>query len=248
MKPICLAALAFPFCALAEVPAAPAADQSAPVTDSVVVKGVRDPAIMPYADAYKFQTQVSQVPHDKVRMRLQVKSNDKAVAPADIRIRLSGDNTDIPVPLGPEGDVEIPLSAEALADKAEFVTNQKKGSLAVHLSLSPKLAEDGRIEYTDALASFDQARLLMKEIIPWYFRLLIPNPNALRVCFEREGGRAELITPAGPQPLEIKGKRQCAVLALDADEAAQRMALVFSPPYKTEYARKGWFSDGYGER
>ncbi|MCX9155396.1 hypothetical protein OPU71_04590 [Niveibacterium sp. 24ML] len=245
MKALCLAALIAPLCAYAESPPAPAADQSAPVADSVIVKGVRDPAIMPYADAYAFQTQVQRVQHDKVRMRLQVKSNDKAVSPADIRIRLTGENTDIPVPLGPEGDVEIPLSAEALADKAEFVTNQKRSSLAVHLTLSPRLADDGKIAYADALEATEQSKRLMKEIIPWYFRLLIPNPNALRFCFEREGAQAALQTRSGQQALEIKGKRQCAVVPLDADAREDTQAILLSAPYKAEFTRTGWFSDGH---
>jgi hypothetical protein len=244
MKALCIAALMLPLHVYADM-SAPAADQSAPVADSVVVKGVRDPAIMPYADAYKFQTQISRVPHDKVRLRLQVKPHDRAVSQGDIRIRLSGENTDIPVPLGPEGDIEIPVSAEALADKAEFVTNQRKDTLAVHLTLSPKLAENGRIEYADALQSAEQSRLLMKEIVPWYFRLLISNPNAMRVCFEHEGGEAALLTRTGQEALEIKGKRQCAVLPLDPDKREHIQTLVLSTPYKTEFTHKGWFSDGH---
>ncbi|GAA5174537.1 hypothetical protein GCM10025771_04490 [Niveibacterium umoris] len=243
MKPICLALLLFPLAAYCdEVPPAPA---DAPlVSDKIVVKGVRDPAIMPYADAYKFFTQVDKVPHDKVRMRMQIKSADKSVKASDIRIRLVGDETDIPVPLGEEGDIDVPRSEAALADKAEFVTNQKKGSLQVHLTLSPEFPNAERIAYADALISRDQAIHLMKEIVPWYFRLLIAEPNAIRACFEREGAHATLITTAGEETLPIKSKRQCAVLKLDAGKRESWQALALTPPSKLEFTHVNWLSDG----
>jgi len=241
MKRIALALLLTPLIALAED--APPPDADTP-TEKLVVKGVRDPAIMPYADAYKFFSQVDRVEHDKVRMRMQVKSADKSVKSSDIHIRLVGDNTDIEVPLGEEGDIDVPRSEAALADKAEFVTNQKKDSLQVHLTLTPNLPAAGHVSYADALASADQARRLVKEIVPWYFRLLISDPNAMRACFEREGGEAALLTGSGSETLAVKGKRQCAVVPLDPKQGERWQAVALSPPYKLEFTHIGWFSDG----
>ncbi|WP_374602528.1 hypothetical protein [Niveibacterium sp.] len=241
MKRIALALLLSPLVALAEEAPLPATDAPA---EKLVVKGVRDPAIMPYADAYKFFSQVDRVEHDKVRMRMQVKSADKSVKASDISIRLVGDNTDIAVPLGEEGDIEVPRSEAALADKAEFVTNQKKDSLQVHLTLTPNLPVAGRVSYADALTSADQARRLVKEIVPWYFRLLISDPNAIRACFERDGGEAALLTGSGSEALAIKGKRRCAVVPLDPKQSDRWQALALSPPYKLEFTHIGWFSDG----
>lgn len=218
--------------------------ESEAATEKLVVQGVRDPAIMPYAEAYKFFSQIDRVAHDKVHMRMQVKSADKSVKTSDIRIRLVGDNTDIAVPLGEEGDIVVPRSETALADKAEFVTNQKKDSLQVHMTLTPKLPVGDRISYADALASADQVKRMMKEIVPWYFRLLISDPNAMRACFEREGGEAALVGADGRETLAIKGKRQCAVVPLDAKLGDRWQAVALSPPYKLEFARIGWFSDG----
>ncbi len=242
MKRIALVLLLSPLAALAdEEPPAPTADTP---TEKLVVKGVRDPAIMPYADAYKFFSQIDRVEHDKVRMRMQVKSADKSVKPTDIRVRLIGDNTDIDVPLGEEGDIEVPRSEAALADKAEFVTNQKKDSLQVHLTLTPNLPVADQVSYADALASADQARRLVKEIVPWYFRLLISDPNAMRACFEREGGEAALIAGDKREALAVKGKRQCAVFALDPKHGERWQAVALNPPYKLEFTHIGWFSDG----
>lgn len=244
MKPICLALLLLPLTAVAQTAEEQSSANAPEPADKIVVKGIRDPAIMPYADAYTFFTQVDRVEHDKVQMRMQVRSADKKVKASDIRIRLVGDNTDIAVPLGKEGDIDVPRSEAALADKAEFVTNQKKGSLEVHLTLSPKLPIAEQLAYADMVGSGDQAKRLLKEIVPWYFRLLITEPNAMRACFEREGGHAALTTGAGSETLAIKGKRQCAVVKLDAEKRDQWQAVQLTPPYTLEFAHVGWFSDG----
>jgi hypothetical protein len=218
--------------------------QSAPASETVVIKGVRDPAIMPYRDAYEFANRIDRVPHEKVRVQVQLKSQNKAVKPADIRVHLAGDNIDLPVPIGEEGAIEIPRSPEALADGAEFVTNQKKGSVAVAITLFPNLPATDRIAYADAFESAEQARRLIKEIVPWYYRLLIADPNALRICFERAGGEAVLLTRQGDETLPIKGRRQCVRIALERGRLGDWESIRLTPPYKLEFSHRSWFSDG----
>ncbi|MCX9155397.1 hypothetical protein OPU71_04595 [Niveibacterium sp. 24ML] len=219
-----------------------------PPTDSaaqtVVVKGVRDPAMMPYRDAYEFANRIERVPHDKVRVKLQLRPRDKATRQADLRLRLAGENVEIAVPLSEDGEFAVPRSPEALADQAEFVTNQKRGNVSLAITLQPTLPIAPQIAYADALEAATQARALIKEIVPWYYRLLVADPNALRICFERADAQATLVSRYGDEALPIRGKRQCAILALNHDRLDDWLALRLTPPYSIEFSHRSWFKDG----
>lgn len=215
-----------------------------PTTDTVVVRGVRDPAMMPYRDAYEFANRIERVPHDKVRVKLQLKPRDKTIRQSDLRLRLAGENVEIAVPLGEDGEFAIPRSPEALADQAEFVTNQKRGSVSLAITLHPILPLAAQIAYADALEAAAQARALIKEIVPWYYRLLVADPNALRLCFERADAQATLISRYGDEALPIRGKRHCALLALERDRLDEWQAIRLTPPYSIEFSHRSWFKDG----
>lgn len=237
------------FCALLCLPllaplAATANDEaaaSAPVSTAsaaVTVRAPREPAIMPYKDAHEFFAKLAAVPHDKIRMRFIVSSQDAAVKPADLRIRLVGETVDIPVPVGPEGDVEIPLSQQALDEKAEFVTNQKKGTMNLEIRIVPRLGAPETLSYADALDAAAQTERVVKTLMPWYLRMLVSAPDRLSACFEREGGRAELVSRAGRELLPLHGTRQCAWVDLDEDRRGDWQAVVLTPPYTLEFGER----------
>lgn len=164
--------------ACAQSAQAPAADEVA----TVQVKGVRDPEIMPYKDAYEFMTRLKKAGGERVEPIVRVVSASTKKPVAGLEVTLQGDNTFERVAVTPEGRVTMPISEAALADKAEFVSNQKKGALETHVFLRPKLPPEG-LTYADIVASIEGAQRVRKELVPWYLRLFVPSVKAVAICY-----------------------------------------------------------------
>lgn len=160
--------------------AAPAAAPEEVAT--VQVKGVRDPEIMPYKDAYEFMTKLLASGGGRVETVVRVISEKTRKPIPGLEVTLQGDNTFQKVPVTAEGMVTMPISEQALADKAEFVSNQKKGTIRTELTLLPKLPAE-RMTYADILASIEAAQRVRKELIPWYLRIFTPSIKAVAICY-----------------------------------------------------------------
>jgi hypothetical protein len=109
--------------------------------------GVRDPAMMPYAQAYDILTRVG-------------KADD--------------------------GRLTVPLDGKYVADKADFVTNKKNGSIKAHMILVPLLPREN-LTHADLGASLAAARLAIAELMPWYLRLLFGRVHQVRLCYPEAG-------------------------------------------------------------
>jgi hypothetical protein len=217
-----------------------------PETDiqTVKVTGVRDPAMMPYKEAYELLTRLKAIGDGRIDFVIRVISSKTKQPIPGLDLALSGENTYEKVPVSAEGRVDVPLIERAYADKAEFVTNQKKGTIAVEFFLVPKLpAEDPT--YADVLASIDAGQRALKELIPWYVRLFIPRVKGVDICYPdnqrqvRIAGSRPGIRPAKLERIEYVGKEKswCARFAR-ADKDLDKDSVIVAPAgWKANYVQ-----------
>jgi hypothetical protein len=148
----------------------------------IEITGVRDPALMPYKEAYDTLTRLNKAGAGRVDLVIRVVSSVTKQPIPNLALTLRGDTTYENVPVTPDGVVMVPLNQQAYADNAEFITNQKKGSLGVHIHLVPKLAAQN-ITYAELLKTIDAARRARAELVPWYARLFVKDINGVSICY-----------------------------------------------------------------
>ena len=161
--------------------AAPAPEGEGTV-QTVQISGVKDPEIMPYEKAYDMLSRVRKVSDGKMDMVIRVLSAQTLKPIPDLEISLQGEQSFEKLALSPEGFLTIPLKTEALADKAVFLTNKKKGSLRVEYFFVPKLPKEN-LRYGDIAASIAAAKRVRAEVLPWYLRAILPAISEVRICF-----------------------------------------------------------------
>ena len=166
----------------ASTASATASQSQETVPPAVEVKALRDPAIMPYKQAYEMLTSIQKATQDKVKVLVRVTAKTQKTIP-DLHIRLESNETRLPVPVSENGIVDIPLSAKAYAEGAEFVTNQKKSTLSAHITLIPNLPANG-FQASEVQDSLNASIKAMREFVPWYYRIFIPNPKGVAVCYD----------------------------------------------------------------
>ncbi|MYM87000.1 hypothetical protein GTP91_07370 [Rugamonas sp. FT82W] len=97
----------------------------------VIINGSRSPEMQPYrymlSGLDAFDSQHALAPDaQQLRFRLHAKKKAPAGSFDSLVVRLSGSETDIPVPLAADHSFALPRSAEAERDNADVVLNQKK--------------------------------------------------------------------------------------------------------------------------
>lgn len=186
---------------------------------SVEVKAIRDPAIMPYKTAYELISKVRAASKDKVEIIIRITAAKTHAPIPNLAIYLDTKDSRKKLEISAAGDVTVPLDAVAYAEGAEFVTNQKKGSMEGHIMLLPKLPQDV-FKYADVSDSIESARLAVKELVPWYLRLFMPSVNGVGICY-REQNQTVLVKGNEEQHLAanndttdpMKNKIHCAKFA-----------------------------------
>jgi hypothetical protein len=156
-------------------------EPEAPV-QSVQITGVRDPAIMPYKTAYEMLNKVASVSNGRVQLLIKVTSAQTRTPIPDLDISLQGEQTFEKLTISPSGFISVPLSEEIYHDRAEFLTNKKKGSLSVEFYLVPKLSGEN-LSYGEIVDGIQAARRALAQIIPWYLRFLMPSINGVGICY-----------------------------------------------------------------
>jgi len=116
--------------AVAALPAT-AAETETGSEQVVIINGSRSPEMQPYrymlSGLDAFDSQHALAPDaQQLRFRLHAKKKAPKGAFDNLVVRLSGKETDIPVPLAEDHSFTLPRSAEAERDNADVVLNQKK--------------------------------------------------------------------------------------------------------------------------
>jgi Protein of unknown function (DUF2987) len=199
----------------------------------IEVKGMRSPDMMPYKDAYDYLQKLNEKPHDKIAVRMRIVPQDKKIALSDIKITLQGDKTTRAIPIAADGLIEVPFEKALLDDNAEFMTNQKKDSIAVHVTIDVLSPVNGPLRYRYLAEALTQARDSVKQMVPWYVRWLVPNSwNAVEVEFaEGATGSATVMAAHGKQVFRAAKDNKIKIL-LDDYLISENPEVAFSMPPK----------------
>lgn len=217
------------------------------VENRVEIDSVRDPALMPYRKAWAFFQQLDAIPHDKLNVRFMITSKEPGVKPQDIRIHLVGEHETLPIPVSPEGFIELPRLPAMAEEDAAFVSNRKKGSLQLEIRADAILGSLENRSYADLLDAVGQLKGFYRFVTPWYFRLFNATPmDALRACYATPPETPlRLETSQGEVVLPLKGERHCVRIDLDEDRRTTILTVHLPPPSSVEFLSKPWF--GWGE-
>lgn len=192
--------------------AAVARDENAHL-GAVEVKAPRNAGIMPYAEAYTLLARLAAIEgREKVRVRFRISSQRPEVKTSDIRVSLQGNTIYRDIPVSGDGDIEVPLIPEALADEAQLVSNQPDHTLRVEVTLEAVLADPKSFRYADAGAALEPARHVVRAFLPGWLRWLAPDFNAIVLRFERaEGQTVTVLAKGGDQVFRVDNKGQVVV-------------------------------------
>jgi len=182
--------------------------------DPLEVKRLRDPALIPYKDAYEMLSKFEKSgKYPGLELKVTVESRNKAVKPADITLRLVGDTLDLPIPVDANGRVAIPVLPEALADNAEIISNQPKKSLNARINIVGRLAPAQHYDYRELMTMVTQSEQVIREFVPWYLRWLVPALSAVQFTFPdgvaaevtlRFADRSETLAPFEPGKVLVR--------------------------------------------
>jgi hypothetical protein len=170
--------------------ASPASAQSAPETPAgepeVDVHAQRDPALLPYRKGVDIIKRVQSAGGDHVRLlyRLTSKLDDKPIP--DLRVTIEGSRVFGVLDIDADGFFTVPALDDAYQDNADFLTNQKRGSLKFRFVIEPVLnAQD--LTLGALFDSVDGANRAVHEAVPWYFRLFLPTVRGVGICYSQPG-------------------------------------------------------------
>lgn len=121
------------FCAFARAAEAPVeTPDSEESIAEVAVNGTRNPALKPYralsAGLDAFDQYRALAPNATLQFKLSKRAefNQYKGSWDGVSLRLAGNGTSIPVPIGADGKFTLPRSKEAYEDDADLIVNQKK--------------------------------------------------------------------------------------------------------------------------
>jgi hypothetical protein len=189
-------------CALAAIAAGAAqagagtADSAGTGSDTVVVTGIRDPALLPYRRGYEFTTKIRAASGGHVRLKLRALSKKSREPIPDLHVHIIGSRDYGEIAISQAGYFEVPLIDAALHDNADFVTNQKKGSMRIDATLNPVLPA-GDLRYSDIQQSIAGARHAIAAILPWYLRMWLPTVKGVGICYRQPGATVDVETADG---------------------------------------------------
>jgi hypothetical protein len=203
---------------------------------SVVVNGVRDPAMMPYEEAYKSLTKIGKVGDGKMDLAIRIVSAQNMQPMPDLEISLQGENNYEKLVISPDGFLTVPLSQERVDDKAVFLTNKKKGSVKTLFFFVPRLPAQ-QVRYADIAASIAAAKRARAHFVPWYGRLLVPTIETVSICYPDDkqvititnGGSVTRAANAEKKSVLNKETVYCAAFGRREAEAAGASVLTLAP-------------------
>lgn len=225
-----------------QAPDAPAAD-APPQTIEVV--GVKDPAIMPYAQAYDILSKVNAVVGERVQVQFRITSTKTAAPIPGLTLAIRSTSVDQPLDVAADGTLMIPLNPVAYTEKAEFITNQRKGTLQFDISLRPRLAGD-EIAYQTVKEGIALAREAVAQLLPWYLRMVMPSVRRIGVCYPEPGhqvtvrnqlGETHSLHADNQKETDLDKPLHCLLLSANESAMADGDMLLPEPGWRAIYAR-----------
>lgn len=202
--------------------------------EEVIVKSPKNAAMMPYDDVYVRLKRMEESKLDRVRMQIKVTPKDESVKLADVRVAIVNDTTSLPVRLGADGTVTVPMRAELYKTDAEIRSNQPKGSLSASLTLAVAWSGGQEIPYYEIEETVRQLQTAGKDLLGWFGYMLFfpslsnfevplqyPEPRGQTMRVVKDGKTLETFTADEKGVLKFKLKPGWAQL---------QPTLVFSEP------------------
>ncbi len=161
-------------------------DAPVPPMVTVEVAGVRDPALMAYRDVVMLRDVFAQAGASIIRPGIRVASRQHGQPVPGLRVQFHADGRQREVPLraGFALLAELPVTSDP---DAEFLTNQRRGSLAMEVVLTAEVNDPARITMREALQAIDEGNRLRGSVLPWYLRLVAPKFERIAACFDTSG-------------------------------------------------------------
>ncbi|MFC4157783.1 hypothetical protein [Chitinimonas lacunae] len=228
------ARLCLPLLLTCTVLANPAPAPTRPVTAIAAQQGLqRDPGFLPYAKTYewlsRFQREAGPL---RLEMRLLPARPDGNLV--GVRLYLLGPTFQEAIPIGPHGEIDIPLRPAALADKAELHSNRAPGELVLLASFWLNLPQT-ELPATTLRAALNRSAAQLKSMTPWYQRAWMKLSNLFSqeegaVFVLPTGARAELESAGRRTPLAVDPKNGRVVVIWRDEWLTQPTTLHFSAP------------------
>ncbi len=221
-------------CALAS-PAFSQQEMDAEKVEKIEVTGMKDPSTLPYKFAYDYLEKYYSQPHDRIALNIRVMVDDAKKKSADLKIRLVGKTVDVPIPITPDGRVEIPFSKAILDDDAEFITNRKKGlGGKVEIGISLVVPPGTTLHYSDLVAALAQTRSAAKGFMPWWIGWLLPTElNAVQVAFDAPANQTATVMASAGNKIFRANEKGTIVIVLDDRLYAENPKIVLSAAPKS---------------
>jgi hypothetical protein len=197
----------------------------APPMQTVQVRGVRDPALMPYADLVMMRRLFADdaVP-SSILPGLRVTGSQDGEPVAGLEIVLAAHGQQMPVPLAAGFALlrQLPASDDA---QAEFRSNQRRGSLRMEILLTVALPNAHRFTVGALRRAIDDGNRVRATVLPWYLRLLAPRFSETAICFAAEnatltvGGAARAaVRSHGASCVTLRPAQEDDAAVIEADE------------------------------
>jgi len=157
----------------------PSADEK---VQSVQFKGICDPAMLPYQKAYDMISKIRDASSGHVQLVFRITSRESHAPIKDMSITIQGGKTYETLDISSAGYFSIPMNKEAYDDNADFISNVKKGTVEVGMFFVPNLPTD-KINYADIVEVVKDAKLARADIVPWYWRIVMPTIGGIGICY-----------------------------------------------------------------
>src|SRR5215475_12195014 len=128
-----------------------------------IVAHAADMASIPYAKLDEIWQRIDQIDSKKLAVTAQVSSKNKEVKPASITMTIKSAGGDIPIKIGPAGDIlEFPRNDALRKENPPIETNQPKGSLQLTFSLGLAVPTTNNFPYSRLMEGVAEANKFVK--------------------------------------------------------------------------------------
>lgn len=185
-----------------------------PPMQSIQISGMRDPALLPYADVVmlrKVFSAVSDTTTIRAGIKVTSRRNGQPVENLRVTFAAEGRETELPLKSGFVLLSELPETGDA---QAEFLTNQRKGSLRMEILLTVKLKDAQHFSLGELTRAIDDGKRIRRSLLPWYLRLIVPSFDRAEVCFADAGGAATIVQGERRDILSVSSSDNCTQLPI----------------------------------
>jgi hypothetical protein len=182
--------------------------------ETVLVNGVKDPALMSYVDVIELRQEFDALKNkDKIFLRFYAEMKSKESRISDLKVHLEGENINQPVTVEYDGTLDLPVIDATASKNADIITNQKTGTLKIYYAPGIKVPEGTSFTYREVMDGIEQSTAMMKKF--WNF--LFPSFHGVSLRYINVDGQFAIIhSKSGDKKISIDQTRKSIALEYDA--------------------------------